>query len=164
MTVFKALRKLMLKLKDERIEFRGVVEVDELYVNAGLKSRNNSICIKHLCRESRRRAFRRRGRSSWIHDEPAVFILDGRRGGEDYAPSINVEAEAAIKIVGRRILKNSTIYTDNFKSYLGLSRLSYIHEYVNHSEGEWVRGECHINNCENRALILRQWLSIHRGI
>ena len=146
MTVFKALRKLMLKL------------------NAGLKGRNNSIRIKHLCRESRRRAFRRRGRSSWIHDKPAVFILVGRGGGEDYIPSSNVEAEATIKIIGRRILKNSTIYTDNFKSYLGLSRLSYIHEYVNHSEREWVRGECHINNCENRASILRPWLSIHRGI
>jgi len=164
MTVFKALRKLMFRLKDGRVEFRGAVEVDELYVNAGLKSRNNSIRIKHLCRESRRRAFRRRGRSSWIHDKPAVFILVGRRGGGDYAPSINVEAEAAIEIVGRHILKNSTIYTDSFKSYLGLSRLSYIHEYVNHSEGEWVRGECYINNCENRASILRPWLSIHRGI
>jgi len=138
MTVFKALRKLMLKLKDGRVEFRGVVEVDELYVNASLKSRNNSICIKHLCRESRRRAFRRRGRSSWIHDEPAVFILFGRGG--DYVLSSNVEAEAAIKIVGRRIWKDSTIYTDSFKSYLGLSGLSYMHEYVNHSEGEWVRG------------------------
>jgi len=74
MTVFKALRKLMLKL------------------NAGLKGRNNSVRIKHLCRESRRRAFRRRGRSSWIHDEPAVSILFGRGGGGDYAPSINVEA------------------------------------------------------------------------
>jgi len=138
MTVFKALRKLMLRLKDGKVEFRGVVEVDELYVNAGLNGRNNSVRIKHLCREPRRRAFRRRGRGSWIHDKPAVFILVGRGGGGDYAPSSNVEAEAAIKIVGRRTLKNSTIYTDSFKSYLGLSRLSFIHEYVNHSEGEWV--------------------------
>jgi len=47
---------------------------------------------------------------------------------------------------------------------MGLSRLGYMHEYVNHSEGEWVRGECHIINCENRVSILRPWLSIHRGI
>jgi len=85
-------------------------------------------------------------------------------GGEDYVPSSNVEAEAAIKIIDRRIQEDSTIYTDNFKSYLGLSRLGYMHEYINHSEGEWVRGGCHINNCENRASILRLWLSIHRGI
>ena len=56
MTVFRALRKLMLKLKDGRVEFRGAVEVDELYVNACLKGRNNSIRIKHLSREPRRRA------------------------------------------------------------------------------------------------------------
>ena len=56
----------MLKLKDGRVEFRGAVEVDELYVNAGSKGRNNSIRIKHLCRESRRRAFRRRGGGSWF--------------------------------------------------------------------------------------------------
>ena len=29
---------------------------------------------------------------------------------------------------------------------------------------EYARGEVHINNCENRASILRQWLSAHRGI
>jgi len=125
MTVFRALRKLMLRLKDGRVEFRGAVEVDELYVN-GLKGRNNSIRIKHLGREPRRRAFRRRGRGSWIYDKPAVFILVGRGGGEDYAPSSSVEAEAAIKIVGRRIRKDSIIYTDSFKSYLGLSRLGYM--------------------------------------
>ena len=120
-----------------------------------MKGRNNSIRIKHLGREPRRRAFRRCGGGSWIYDKPAVFILVGRGEGEDYAPSSSVEAEEAIKIVCRRILKDSIIYTDSFKSYLGLSGLGYMHEYVNHSEGEWVRGECHINNCENRASILR---------
>ena len=29
-------------------------------------------------------------------------------GGEDYAPSSNIESEAAVKIVGRRIQKGST--------------------------------------------------------
>jgi len=74
MTV-RALRRLMLKLK---VEFRGV-DVDELYVN-GLKGGNNSIRVKHLGRGPRHRAFRRRGRGSWIYDKPAVFILVG--GGE----------------------------------------------------------------------------------
>jgi len=30
--------------------------------------------------------------------------------------------------------------------------------------GEYARGDVHINNCENRASILRPWLSAHRGI
>jgi transposase-like protein len=42
--------------------------------------------------------------------------------------------------------------------------MGYRHDYVNHSIGEYARGEVHINNCENRASILRPWLSAHRGI
>jgi len=163
-TIFKALKKLMLKLRTRGVELKGAIEVDELYINAGLKGKNNSIRIKHLDRKPRHRAFRKRGRGSWEYDKPAIFILVSREGGEDYVPSSNVEAETAIKIIDRHILKNSIIYTDNFKSYLGLNELGYKHEYVNHSEKEWVKGECHINNCENRASILRPWLSIHRGI
>jgi len=166
MTVFKALKKLMLKLRDRacRVEFKKAVEVDELYVNAGLKGRCNSVRIKRLGRKPRRREFRKRGRGLWIYDKPAIFILVGRGGGEDYVSSSKVESEATLKIIGRRIQKGSTIYTDSFKSYMGLSELGYRHEYVNHSEGEWVRGECHINNCENRASLLRPWLAVHRGI
>jgi hypothetical protein len=33
---------------------------------------------------------------------------------------------------------------------------------VNHSAGEWVRGGCHTDNCENRASLLRPWLALHR--
>jgi len=39
-----------------------------------------------------------------------------------------------------------------------------IHETVKHIEREYARGDAHINNCENRASILRLWLSVHRGI
>ena len=40
----------------------------------------------------------------------------------------------------------------------------YRHESVNHSADEWVRGEAHINSCENQASLLRPWLAVHRGI
>jgi transposase-like protein len=42
--------------------------------------------------------------------------------------------------------------------------MGYKHDYVNHSIGGYARGDVHINNCENRASILRQWLSVHRGV
>jgi transposase len=42
--------------------------------------------------------------------------------------------------------------------------MGYRHDYVNHSLREYARGEVHINNCENRASLLRPWLSVHRGI
>ncbi|MFH7859571.1 MAG: transposase [Candidatus Aenigmatarchaeota archaeon] len=63
MTIFKALKKLMLKLRNkiELIKFKGTIEIDELYINAGLKGRNNSIRIKHLGRVAKKRAFRKHG-------------------------------------------------------------------------------------------------------
>jgi hypothetical protein len=68
--------------------------------------------------------------------------------------------DTSISLVGRLSMIRLKLYS----IILSLSRLGYKHEYVNHSEREWVRGEYHINNCENRASILRPWLSIHRGI
>jgi len=51
------------------------------------------------------------------------------------------------------------IYIDSFKSYLDLREAGYRNEYVKHSEGE-----CHINEWENEASILRPWLAVHRSI
>ena len=79
-------------------------------------------------------------------------------------PSSDVEAETFLKIIRRRVSEGSTIYTGCFKAYLGLGEAGYRHEAVNHSAGEWAKGECHINSCESRASLLRPWLQVHRGI
>jgi len=42
-------------------------------------------------------------------DKPSIFILVGRGEPEDYAPSSDVEAETALKIVGRRVSEGPTI-------------------------------------------------------
>jgi transposase-like protein len=68
------------------------------------------------------------------------------------------------RIASRHIEAGSRIYTDSFPSYNVLQGMGYRHEYVNHSMGEYARGEVHINNCENRASLLRPWLSVHRGV
>ena len=77
-----------------------------------------------------------------------------RDGSEDYVPSGDVKAETVLKIIRRCVSEGSTIYTDCFKAYLGLGEAGYGHEAVNHSAGEWVKGECHINSCESRPLCL----------
>jgi len=166
MPIFKALKRLMLSLRGEKqpVKMGGAVECDEVYVTAGLKGRNNSLRIKRLGRKSRRRGLRRRGRGAWNQDKPPIFILVRRGGLEDYVPSSDVEAETALKIIGRRVSEGSTVYTDSFKAYLGLGEAGYRHEAVNHSVGEYVRGEAHINSCENRASLLRPWLTVHRGV
>lgn len=166
MPVFRALKRLMLHVGKEAqpVKMDGAVESDEIYVTAGLKGRNNRDRIRRLGRKPRRRGLRRRGRGTWREDKPPIFILVERGGPEDYVPSRDVEAETALKIIGRRVSRGSTIYTDCFKAYLSLGEAGYRHEAVNHSKGEWVRGEAHTNGCENRASLLRPWLAVHRGI
>jgi transposase-like protein len=93
-----------------------------------------------------------------------VFTIIGRNGHEVYIPSRDVSGETVARIASRRIEAGLRIYTDSFPSYSILQGMGYRHEYVNHSMGEYVKGEVHINNCENRASILRPWLSAHRGI
>ncbi len=151
MPIFKAVKRLMLRLRAlQPVGMDGSVESDEIYVTAGLKGRNNSHRIKRLGRKPRRRGLKRRGRGAWGRDKPAVFILVERGGGEDYVPSSDVEAETALKVIGRRVSEGSTVYTDFFKAYLGLGEAGYNHEWVNHSAGEYVRGECHVNSCEKQ--------------
>jgi transposase-like protein len=166
MTVFRALRRLTLRIGGELqpVRMSGAVECDELYVTAGLKGRNNSQRIKRSGREPRCRGLKRRGRGTWDEDKPPIFILVERGGGEDYVPSSDVSGDTADKIIGRRASKGSTVYTDCFASYSGLSEAGYRHETVNHSTGEYAKGEAHVNGCENRGSLVRPWLACHRGV
>jgi hypothetical protein len=62
----------MLNLEAGRVGFKGAVEVDD--VNADLKGGNNGVHIKHLGREPRRIAFRRRRRGSWNYDNGSIHF------------------------------------------------------------------------------------------
>ncbi|BAV94507.1 transposase [Ichthyobacterium seriolicida] len=53
-------------------------------------------------------------------------------------------------IIESRASKESTIYTDGFKSYEGLVNYGYKRYYrVKHSENEFTKGVNHINGIEN---------------
>jgi transposase-like protein len=143
----------------------GVVEVDEVYVYAGLKGRGNHGRIMLLGRGPRCRGLRAgRCRGGWGKDVIPVFTIIGRNGHEVYIPSKDVSGETVARVASRYIETRSKIYTDSFPSYSILQSMGYKHDYVNHSLREYARGDLHINNCESRASILRQWLSVHRGI
>ena len=54
--------------------------------------------------------------------------------------------------------EGSTVYTDALWSYRGLDQMGYEHEIVNHSKGEYVRGEVHVNGIEG------YWRNLKAGI
>ena len=45
-----------------------------------------------------------------------------------------------------------------------LQRLGYQHDTVNHSKGEYARGQVHVNTVEGVWSLLRDQLRIHRGV
>ena len=73
----------------------------------------------------------------------------------------DVESETVLNIIRRRVLEGSTIYTDLFKSYFGLCEAGYIHGAVNHSSGEWVRGNAILMGVRIGHHYSRPWLAIH---
>ncbi len=58
------------------------------------------------------------------------------------------------------------VFTDDYTIYLNLEKHKQIHEHhvINHPKKEYAHGDNHVNNCENRHSLLRQYLRIFRGI
>ncbi|MDH4122414.1 MAG: IS1595 family transposase [Deltaproteobacteria bacterium] len=119
---------------------RGIVEVDETYI--GGKPRKGG-------------PPRKRGRGTT--KTPVVGAVE--RNG-------NVKAKVMVWLDSKRLtnlirgsvdLKQSIIMTDEFKGYSRLAGLT-IHKTVNHSAGEYVKGDAHTNTIEGF------WALLKRGI
>lgn len=70
----------------------------------------------------------------------------------------------AQKAAQKALRKGSRVFTDSAKSYRVLSSLGFFHESVNHSQGEWVRGEVHENRAEMIWSLLKFYLWTFRGV
>jgi transposase-like protein len=119
----------------------GVVEADETYV--GGKERN------------RKRQDKQHKTGRGTNKVPVVSLVE--RGGEvrsfRMANVTGLELKSAIR---RTVSREARIMTDSFKSYRGLAKEFLSHEYVSHSDGEYVRGDVHTNTAENYFSILKR--------
>ena len=51
--------------------------------------------------------------------------------------------------IEEHVAEGSTVHTDELRSYDGLDRLGYEHKTVNHSSGQYVDGDIHVNGVES---------------
>ena len=61
------------------------------------------------------------------------------------------------------VAPGSMVYTDEFQGYAFLDREGYVHETVNHSLGEYARGEVHVNGAEGRINLFKIWMAKFMG-
>jgi transposase-like protein len=151
----------------------GTVEIDEAYQTAGSKGNgintqqgNKSKGIKKdLGRKPRKRGLKKKGRGSYRKDKPPVIGMVGRESGTIHLEvTMDVKSDTLKPIIEHYIEEGSTIYTDDYAVYDFLASSGYIHESVNHSAGEYARGEVHINTQEGVWSLFRPSIEVGRGI
>ncbi len=137
------------------------LEIDEMYITAGQKGKKNPY------RLPRKRGLKAPpGRGTFDKDKPAIvtfvcrdtketmFFVPEHLSGDWVIDKIRDHTDSEREI---------TIYTDEYKMYSKLENAGYKHKTVDHSI-EYVNGDVHINNCENRHSLLRPFLVIKRGV
>ena len=158
-TVYRRVQRSQEALDAPRPQLEGPVEIDELYVKAGLKGRERD-------QPSRSRGLSTRGRGSYEQDKLPVFILADRGTGERYVIPAKAADESTIRLLlTDRKEESLTVYTDGFRAYEPLDEDdAFDREYVVHGDGEYADEEVHVNTCESHASLTRRWLSPHRGV
>lgn len=127
--IYNKLRERLAELSLEENEpFHGEIEVDESYFGA-----------------KRIRGKRGRGARGKI---PVVGVL--KRGGKVFTKVVeNCSRQQIMPILKGKILEESTVYTDGWKSYHGLIYQGFQHFRIYHSKNEFARGKNHINGIES---------------
>ena len=146
-TAWFMLHRIRLAMQDDRKggKLSGEIEVDESYI--GGKARN-----MHKSKKANKLEGKGGGYS---HKIAVQGILE--RGGQIRTHVIdNSRMESVVPNVEDNVEKGSHVYTDQLRSYFGLSA-EYEHDVINHAE-MYVNGQIHLNGLENFWSLLKRGL------
>ena len=86
----------------------------------------------------------------------AVVMGIVQRGGRVIAQQVTKASAAQLQpIIRRNTKKGSTVVTDDWGAYNGLSH-TFNHQVINHSKKEYVRGDVHTNTVEGFLALLKR--------
>ena len=144
-------------------QLEGTVEADEIYHTASDKGQAKKGGKKRLGRQPRQRGKKREpGRGHYNKDRPAIIVWVSRTGGTVVQAVKDFTKDTVQKAADLAVKKGSSIYTDSARSYQALK--GYVHEFVNHTQKEYVRGTVHENRAECLFSLLKPFLAVFRGI
>lgn len=130
----------------------GTVEVDETFIGG----------MWHNKRWSTRKYGTKRGRGT---SKQAIFGLFERDRHLVYVCLIgNLLKKTLMPLILQHIEKGSTIYSDGYQLYQQTPKYGYTHDWVDHTGGEYGRGQVHTNNIEGFWGLLKRRLKTTGGI
>jgi hypothetical protein len=125
----------------------GTVEADELYHTAGSKGQAHGGGKKSLGHQARgRRKKRDPGRGHYDKDRPAIIAWVSRQGAVVIQATRDFTVKTVQKAADLAVQVGSQLYTDSASSYRALK--GYVHEFVNHTQKKYARGDIHENRAE----------------
>ena len=140
---FGKIRERIAHLAENDTQLSGEIEVDESYFGA-----------------KRIRGKRGRGAKGKI---PVIGLL--KRNGAVYTKIVaRCSRKELVPIIRGKILSESTVYTDGWKSYDGLVLNGYKHYRIYHSKDEFARGKNHINGIESFWSYVKRRMAKQNGV
>lgn len=132
--------------------FSGVCEADETYVGGAFKN-------KHV---HERRKGSKRGRGT---DKQAVFGIVNRDTEQVRVWLVpKVRMRILLPHIIETIAPGSSVYTDGYKGYRKLPAHGYLHAWVDHDNGEYVRGDVHTQTIDGFWGLMKNKLCATGGI
>jgi hypothetical protein len=156
------LRNTALSYETDR-QVAGTVEADDLYYTAGNKGQAKHGGKKRLGRRARgRRKKREPGRGHYDKDRPAIIAWVSRQGAVVIQATRDFTVKTVQKAPDLAVHAGSRLYTDSASSYRAVK--GYVHEFVNHTQKEYARGDVHENRAECLFSLLKPYLRVFRGL
>jgi transposase-like protein len=144
-------------------QLEGTVEADELYHIAGNKGQAKQGGPKSLGRRPRCRRKRcEPGRGHYDKDRPAITAWVNRQGSVVLQAVRDFTVSTVQKAADLAVQAGNRLYTDSASSYRALK--GYVHEFVNHTQKEYARGDVHENRAECLFSLLKPYLRVFRGL
>ena len=144
-TAWFMLHRLREAIGDDVDKLSGIVEVDETHVG-GTEQNKHEWKKLHA------------GRGA-VGKSTVVGLRERGPGGRTVAhPVVATDANALQSAIHHHVEPGSMIHTDESGAYSELGGLFFLHDTVNHSVREYVRGTVHVNSIES------VWAVLKRGV